>query len=361
MCLLLFAKRRLDMSNSPITPTPSTRFFSPKILSAGFNVWEALNTPEKPVTTLSDDQVVICRTAIRCMRGSRSQIDRDFDQLMADKTVGQLNACKTNIAQHINNQAKNRYVNVLPYDDNRVTLTVNGHVNDYINASFIMDPVHEKLPVYIATQGPLSSTTNDFWEMILQEHCPVIIMLTPLVDGSQDKCFHYFPSELDKPVQYGRLSVTNKYMESMSNHSIVKRVFEVRMLTDPETSPHNVLHLEHLEWPDFGVPSTTAPVREMIRSVQFIPVDAGPFVVHCSAGIGRTGTYCAIDHTLRRIINGDLTAVDICQTIRTFRKQRFGMVQTRDQLRYCYQAVCDELEDMISYSQHSSKAAVNSG
>ncbi|BBN13667.1 hypothetical protein MPTK1_6g05440 [Marchantia polymorpha subsp. ruderalis] len=352
------------MSNSPMTPTPSTRIFSPKMSSAGFNVWEALNMPEKPVAKLSEEQVGICRTAIGHLRGSRSQADKDFDLMAAEKNVGHLNHCQTFIAQHISNQLKNRYVNVLPYDDNRVVLTANGHASDYINASFIMDPVHEKLPVYIATQGPLSSTTNDFWEMILQEHCPVIIMLTQLVDGSEDKCYEYFPSELDMPVRYGRLIVTNKFVGSMANHSIVKRVFEVRMMTDPEAPPHYVLHLEYFEWPDFRVPSTTVSLREMMRSLQFIPVDAGPFVVHCSAGIGRTGTYCVIDHTLRRILNGDLTAVDVCQTLRTFRKQRYGMVQTRDQFRFCYDAVCDELEDMISHSQnstqHSFKAAVNS-
>lgn len=160
----------------------------------------------------------------------------------------------------------------------------------------------------------------------------------------QDKCYEYFPSELDMPVRYGRLIVTNKFVGSMANHSIVKRVFEVRMMTDvrslkflslvelflldlfsafcspcfltcrlspavemvfknwyaaevvqvnvahqaddmcllqPEAPPHYVLHLEYFEWPDFRVPSTTVSLREMMRSLQFIPVDAGPFVVHC--------------------------------------------------------------------------------
>ncbi|KAL3691912.1 hypothetical protein R1sor_005563 [Riccia sorocarpa] len=359
-----FGCRQMEMSNSPITPTPSTRFFMPKLVGTGFNLLEALSTPEKPVT-LSDDRLEVCKYAVRQMReklqsrGSRSQIDKEFDSLMTDRSASHLLNLKTNAARNVNNMGKNRYSNVLPYDDNRVTLS-NSYTGDYVNASFITDHVRDDLPVYIATQGPMRTTMNDFWEMVLQERCPVIIMLTRLIDGSQDKCYSYFPSDLNRPEQYGRLSVTTVSEDNVWHNSVVKRVFEIQNLSESGAPRHNVLHLEYLDWPDFGAPASTGPVRDMIRTLQFIPVNAGPFVIHCSAGIGRTGTYCTIDHTLRRIINGDQTAVEIWQTVRNFRTQRYGMVQTRDQLRFCYEAVCDELEDLIASNQIQSGHRPNS-
>ncbi|MCO5612282.1 hypothetical protein L7F22_066547 [Adiantum nelumboides] len=111
--------------------------------------------------------------------------------------------------------------------------------------------------------------------------------------------------------------------------------------------PIPVLHMQ-LDWPDYGIPSSTASVREMVRTLYKVPSNFGPFVVHCSAGIGRTGTYCTIDHTLRRILFGDMTAVDIECTVRRFRQQRLGMVQTREQYAFCYTAVITELQDLLS-------------
>jgi protein tyrosine phosphatase len=92
--------------------------------------------------------------------------------------------------------------------------------------------------------------------------------------------------------------------------------------------PITVVHYEYLDWPDTSTPSSTRAVRELVRALYSIPPQAGPFVVHCSAGIGRTGTFCTIDHTLRRILAGDLTAINIENTVQQFRQQRDGMVQT---------------------------------
>jgi len=218
--------------------------------------------------------------------------------------------------------------------------------SDYINASFVQDYVHEDLPRYIATQGPLPTTVNDLWAMVLQQRCPVIIMLTRIVDGDEDKCALYFPESENQSQIYGKVLVTNKSF-TCSPHGIARRVFAVQDTKSLE-QPLTVVHYEYLGWPDHYVPVSTRSVRELIRASFSIPPRAGPFVVHCSAGIGRTGTYCAIDHTLRRILGGDLTAVDMENTVRQFRLQRDGMVQTRDQYRFCYEAVIQELEDYIS-------------
>ncbi|KAM2275618.1 hypothetical protein ACFX1X_034625 [Malus domestica] len=100
------------------------------------------------------------------------------------------------------------------------------------------------------------------------------------------------------------------------------------LLLQSEEPPMSVLHLQYPEWPDHGVPNNTIAVREILKRLYNVPPNHGPIVVHCSAGIGRTGTYCTIHNTVQRILAGDMSALDLVDTITTFRSQRIGMVQT---------------------------------
>ncbi|KAL6010688.1 tyrosine protein phosphatase 1 [Asimina triloba] len=143
----------------------------------------------------------------------------------------------------------------------------------------------KNLSQYIATQGPLPSTFEDFWEMVIQYHCPVIVMLTRLVDNYKS-----------------------------------------------EEPPHSVLHIQYPEWPDHGVPEDTRAVREILNRIYHLQPALGPIVVHCSAGIGRTGTFCTIHHTMQRILIGDVSALDLASTVANFRSQQVGMVQTAERL-----------------------------
>ncbi|KAL9317736.1 hypothetical protein ACSQ67_014253 [Phaseolus vulgaris] len=263
------------------------------------------------------------------------------------------------------NLSKNRYTDVLPFDNNRVALKSSTDyrpaAQGYINASLVSTSSPGNVSQFVATQGPLPHTYEDFWEMIIQYHCPAIIMLTRLVDNyKMVKCGDYFQAE-DGPREVGNISVIGKWVNTTET-SLVLRLLEVNH-REVEDAPISVLHIQYPEWPDHGVPKDTLAVREILKRLYHLPPNLGPIVVHCSdddkksracqtlslsAGIGRTGTYCTIHNTIQRILAGDMSAVDIANTVAVFRAQRIGMVQTQDQYIFCYKAIIDELEDLVS-------------
>ncbi|WMV34753.1 hypothetical protein MTR67_028138 [Solanum verrucosum] len=251
------------------------------------------------------------------------------------------------------NISKNRYTDVLPFDNNRVVL--DPPARGYINASFIK--ISEDVSQFIATQGPLQHTFEDFWEMIIQHRCPVIVMLTQLFDNYKVfnclnyqivKCGDYFQAD-GGPRRFGNICIVTKWIKTTQT-SLILRCLEVNYIESKEP-PLCVLHIQYPDWPDHGVPKDTLAVREILKQTFSVPPSLGPIVVHCSAGIGRTGTYCAIHNTIQRILVGDKSALDLVNTITIFRSQRIGMVQTMEQYLFCYDAIIDELEDLISDSQ----------
>ncbi|RXM94825.1 Tyrosine-protein phosphatase non-receptor type 6 [Acipenser ruthenus] len=204
----------------------------------------------------------------------------------------------------------------------------------------------DECKVYIATQGCLQNTVNDFWNMVYQENTHVIVMTTKEVERGRNKCVRYWP-DVDSQKEYGLLCVRN--MEERPAQDYVLRELEITRLDRPcesalqEEPPRYIWHYQYLSWPDHGVPNEPGGVLSFLDQVnqaqQSIP-DTGPIVVHCSAGIGRTGTIIVIDILVDIISRQGLDCdIDVPKTIQMVRRQRSGMVQTEAQYKFIYMAV----------------------
>ncbi|XP_009609766.1 protein-tyrosine-phosphatase PTP1-like [Nicotiana tabacum] len=301
---------------------------------------------------LSPDQQRCCLEALKVFKDKRfsapEKIRQEFMILQATRMRASEMKSRCSVALDSVNISKNRYTDVLPFDNNRVVLDpckdYRPSASGYINASFIK--ISENVSQFIATQGPLPHTFEDFWEMIILHHCPVIVMLTQLVDNYKTvKCGDYFQAD-GGPRRFGNICIVTKWIKT-SQTSLILRCLEVNHIESKEP-PLCVLHIQYPDWPDHGVPKDTLAVREILKQTSSVPPSLGPIVVHCSAGIGRTGTYCAIHNTIQKIMVGDMSALDLINTITVFRSQRIGMVQTMEQYLFCYDAIIDELEDLIS-------------
>ncbi|XP_075695841.1 tyrosine-protein phosphatase non-receptor type 11-like [Rhinoderma darwinii] len=258
--------------------------------------------------------------------------------------------------QRPENKIKNRYKNILPFDTTRVALrdtddSIPG--SDYINANYIKSTLDEArgnrlYKMYIATQGCLQNTVCDFWSMVYQENTHVIVMTTKEMERSRKKCFRYWPEESCS--DYGCIQVLRKDFHEEKDY-ILRELQMSR--TDREEPPRQIWHYQYLSWPDHGVPNEPVGVLsflEEINAVQQSIPDSGPIVVHCSAGIGRTGTIIVID-ILVDIINrqGLDCDIDIPKTIQMVRQQRSGMVQTEAQYKFIYMAVQKYIESRKKY------------
>ncbi|KAK3039294.1 hypothetical protein RJ639_026678 [Escallonia herrerae] len=312
-------------ANKPFSTTTSS---SSSLSSAKSNSFSAVSPPR---LTLSPDQLRHCSEALTFFKEKKlhtpHKIQKEFLTLQVNrmKPLEKRNRCS--VALDCVNYSKNRYTDVVPFDENRVVLNpckdYRPSARGYINASFIRTSSAESISQFIATQGPLPHTFEDFWEMVLQYRCPAIVMLTRLVDNYRMvKCGDYYQAE-DGPREFGNIYVVTKSIRTDS--SLVLRHMEVNY-KEAEEPPLSVLHIQYPEWPDHGVPKDTIAVREIFKTLYNLPPSLGPIVVHCSAGIGRTGTYCAIHNTVQRVLAGDMSALDLVNTISIFRSQRIGMI-----------------------------------
>ncbi|MBN3322023.1 PTN11 phosphatase, partial [Atractosteus spatula] len=245
------------------------------------------------------------------------------------------------------NKSKNRYKNILPFDTTRVILKeVDPDIpgSDYINANYIQSVQDDGRLVgvskmYIATQGCLQNTVEDFWKMVYQENTHVIVMTTKELERGRNKCVRYWP-DCDCSQDFGRVCVRN--VEERPAQDYILRILNVTHL-DRNEPPRYIWHYQYLSWPDHGVPNEPGGVLSFLDQVnraQNSVQDTGPIVVHCSAGIGRTGTIIVIDILIDIINRQGLDCdIDIPKTIQMVRCQRSGMVQTEAQYKFIYMAV----------------------
>ncbi|XP_052685705.1 uncharacterized protein LOC128165327 [Crassostrea angulata] len=240
---------------------------------------------------------------------------------------------KSEEAKKSANKKKNRYKSVYPYDTNRVVLSTDSemHSNKYINASYINGVEAPK--EYIAAQGPFTDeTVADIWRMVWHENVNTIVILTNLEENGVKKCKKYWPSTEN---MYGDIQV--KTVSSVSSSCYKVRLFQLTM----ENEVRTVEQFHFTAWPDKGVPSTVKTILEFRKNVRNKADIRSPVVVHCSAGIGRTGTFIALDYLINQ---GQKDGkVDVVSCVSNLRYQRTHLVQTVEQYIYLYSAVTKEL------------------
>ena len=242
---------------------------------------------------------------------------------------------------------RDRYMNVLPYEHSAVKLS-GGRRGDYINACAVQSGPRDLATFsYVATQGPLEGTIDDFWRMVLEQDVAAVVMLCDLVEDMMPKCAKYFPLEVGEAFETESFEVaaTSKDVPFPGVERRALRVSEKR-----GTATAAVDHLRYSDWPDHGVPDHC---ESMVRVSRLIRgrYPRSRVAVHCSAGIGRTGTFCMIDVALRRVLGSGeelrgaehAEAVDLESILTELRSSRAGMVQTVDQLVFAYRAIAAEL------------------
>ncbi|KAL1770964.1 receptor-type tyrosine-protein phosphatase-like N isoform X2 [Sigmodon hispidus] len=270
---------------------------------------------------------------------NRDRLAKEWQALCAYQA--EPNTCAT--AQGEGNIKKNRHPDFLPYDHARIKLKVESSPsrNDYINASPIIE--HDpRMPAYIATQGPLSHTISDFWQMVWESGCTVIVMLTPLVEDGVKQCDRYWPDEGSSLYHVYEVNLVSEHIWC---EDFLVRSFYLKNVQTQETRTLTQFHF--LSWPAEGTPASTRPLLDFRRKVnKCYRGRSCPIIVHCSDGAGRTGTYILIDMVLNRMAKG-VKEIDIAATLEHVRDQRPGLVRSKDQFEFALTAVAEEVNAIL--------------
>ncbi|CAG5136093.1 unnamed protein product [Candidula unifasciata] len=321
-------------------------------LSSGSNILDdSIHMPDDSGTTV--EELISKVNAFK-----RKGLFSEYASIKMEQPTGTFNVSKLKA-----NLSKNRYTDVLCFDHSRVILqaTDDDPNSDYINANYVDGYMQKN--AFICTQGPLPKTFVDFWRMIWQNQSRVIVMTTRTIERSRMKCGQYWPSDEQADEQFEEFIVYNNGISENQDFTETQL-----MLHNTNTGESRVItHLQFTSWPDYGVPPA-APFLDFLFRVRYVQEAATremgaawtghplgpPIVVHCSAGIGRTGTFITVDICLRRL--EDVGTVDVKETVRRIRSQRAFSIQMPDQYVFCHQAVFEQAQrqGLVNIMEHIS-------
>ncbi|XP_046857058.1 receptor-type tyrosine-protein phosphatase S-like isoform X7 [Xenia sp. Carnegie-2017] len=308
------------------------------------NINSPMNSQDESVLVLNDEKVYENNAAItakdrqpipiamfeRHVRKLKHNNMKELKLEFEDLPNGQMS--NWDVAKKPHNTSKNRYGNAVTYNHSRVILSGDEKA-DYINASFVDGKTDN---YYIATQGPKPKTVNDFWRMIFEHKCPTIVMLTTLKEMGKVKCEKYWP---DESKIYGTIQVTITKTKAFADYVLRSAV------VSKDGEHHKVQQFHYISWPDYGVPRHPTQLltfRKHFKS--YHKTKAGFAVIHCSAGVGRTGVFIAIDKILDDLDDDYETNIDVFGFVKEMRSRRINMVQTADQYMFIYDAIMEHIQ-----------------